>query len=88
MTPLEFDQLAQKFGMLVTEGGRHRKAELYYAGTCVVRTLRSRSPREFTHHKVRTQLRLSESQLRAAIRCTLTLEDYIDILKDKGAITE
>ena len=86
MTPREFDQLTVKFGMQVTEGGSHRKAELYYAGRCVVRTLRSRSPKEFTHHKVRTQLRLAQPQLRAAIRCTLGLDDYIAILRDKGQL--
>ena len=88
MTPREFDQLVQKFGMTVTEGGRHRKAALYYAGKPIVRTLRSRSPREFTYHKVRTQLRLSETQLRDAIRCTLSLEDYIAILRDRGLIRD
>ena len=86
MTPREFDQLIQKFGMAVTEGGNHRKAVLYHAGKPVIRTLRSRSPRAFTYHKVRTQLRLSEGQLRDAIRCTLSLDDYITILRDKGLI--
>lgn len=88
MTPREFDQLAVKFGMRVTEGGSHRKAELYYNGKPVVRTLRSRSPRPFTHHKVRTQLRLSESQLRDAISCSLSLADYIAILRDKGLLPD
>ena len=86
MTPREFDQLIRKFGMAVTEGGSHRKAVLYHAGKPVIRTLRSRSPRAFTYHKVRTQLRLSEGQLRDAIRCTLSLDDYITILRDKGLI--
>ena len=86
MTPREFDQLVQKFGMTVTEGGNHRKAALYYAGKPVVRTLRSRSPRAFTHHKVRTQLRLSETQLQDALRCTLGLDDYIAILRNQGHI--
>ena len=86
MTPREFDQLVQKFGMTVTEGGNHRKAVFYHAGKPVVRTLRSRSPRAFTHHKVRTQLRLSETQLQDALRCTLGLDDYIALLRDKGHI--
>lgn len=86
MKPLEFDQLAVKFGMEITEGGSHRKAVLYHEGNPVIRTLRSRSPREFTNHKVRTQLRLSEAQLRDAIRCTLGLDEYIAILQEKGLI--
>ena len=86
MTPREFDQLIQKFGMAVTEGSNHRKAVLYPAGKPVIRTLRSRSPRAFTYPKVRTQLRLSEGQLRDALLCTLSLDDYITILRDKGLI--
>ena len=88
MTPREFDQLIQKFGMTVTEGGSHRKAVFYHAGKPIVRTLRSRSSRAFTHHKVRTQLRLSESQLRDAIRCTLGRDDYIALLRDQGLMGE
>lgn len=88
MTPLEFDRVVAKFGMTVIEGSRHRRAILHYQGEFVLGTLRSRSPGEFSDHLVRNQLRLSESQLRAAVRCTLTLDDYIDILKAKGAITE
>lgn len=86
MTPREFDQLIRKFGMAVTEGDNHPKAVLYHAGKPVLRTLRSRSPRAFTYHKVRTQFRLSEGQLQDAIRCTLSLDDYITILRNKGLI--
>ena len=86
MTPLEFDRLVRKFGMRVSEGGNHRKAELYYDGKCIVRTLRSRSPREFSNHRVRVQLRLNDEQLREAVRCTLGLEGYVAILREKGLI--
>ena len=86
MTPREFDLVVRKFGMEIIEGGNHRRARFHYRGRIVLSTLRSRSPRAFTYHKVRTQLRLSEGQLRDAIRCTLGLDDYIALLRDKGLI--
>ena len=86
MTPREFDRVVRKFGMEIIEGGNHRRARFHYRGRVVLSTLRSRSPGEFTDYQVRTQLRLTPAQLRDAIRCTLSLEDYIAILRDRGLI--
>lgn len=86
MTPREFDRVVGKFRMEITEGGSHRKAKFYYQGELIISTLRSRSPQEFESHQVRRQLKLDNRQLRAAIRCTLGLEDYIAILRERGMI--
>lgn len=86
VTPREFDRLMQKFGMEISEGGNHRRARFYYQGEYIFSTLRSRSPRDFSEHKVRAQLGLTPAQLRAAIRCTFNREDYIALLQDKGLI--
>ena len=86
MTPREFDAVARKFRMEVREGGRHRKAKLYYGGELIISTLRSRSPKEFEAHQVRRQLRLSVEQLSAAVSCTLDFAGYIAILRDRGLI--
>ena len=86
MTPREFDRIVRKFGMEVSEGGNHRRARFYYRGEYIFSTLRSRSPREFSGHKVREQLGLTPAQLRDAIRCTFNREDYIAVLRDKGLI--
>ena len=86
MTPREFDRVVQKFGMEVSEGGNHRRAKFYYQGRYLFSTLRSRSPREFADHRVREQLRLTSAQLRDAVSCTLGLEDYIAILREKGLL--
>lgn len=88
MTPLEFDQVVGKFGLEVSEGRSHRKAKLYYQGELIISTLRSRSPKEFEEHQVRRQLKLDSRQLRAAVRCTLGREDYIDILRKKGLLDD
>ena len=38
------------------------------------------------HHSIRQQMKLNDNQLRRAIRCTLSLDDYIAILRGKGII--
>ena len=86
MTPREFDRVVGKLGLEVSEGGSHRKAKFYYQGELIISTLRSRSPKEFEEHQVRRQLKLDSRQLRAAVRCTLGREDYIDILREKGLL--
>ena len=86
MTPREFDAVARKFRMEISEGGNHRKAKLYYGGELIISTLRSRSPKEFEPHQVRRQLRLSVEPLSAAVRCTLDFPGYIEILRDRGLI--
>ena len=86
MTPLEFDRVVEKFGMEVSEGGNHRKANFYHEGKLILRTLRSRSPRDFPTYAVQKQLKLSQGQLRDAIRCTLGLEEYVKILREKDLI--
>jgi len=37
-------------------------------------------------HSIRQQLKLNEDEFRRAIRCTLTLEDYVSILRAKGLL--
>ena len=86
MTPREFDAVARKFRMEISEGGNPRKAKLYYGGELIISALRSRSPKEFEPHQVRRQLRLSVEPLSAAVRCTLDFPGYIEILRARGLI--
>ena len=86
MTPREFDRVVRKFGMEISEGGSHRKAKFYYRGELIISTLRSRSPQKFETHQVRRQLKLDTRQLREAVRCTLNLDDYIAILRNKDLL--
>ena len=83
----EFDRVINKFGMQTRQSG-DLLAWFTYNGRTVIRTKRSHGSKDILDRLVRSQLRLDAAQLRAAIRCTLTLDDYIDILKAKGAITE
>ena len=83
----EFDRVINKFGMQTRQSG-DLLAWFTYNGRTVIRTKRSHGSKDILDRLVRNQLRLDAAQLRAAIRCTLTLDDYINILKAKGAITE
>lgn len=83
----EFDRVINKFGMQTRQSG-DLLAWFTYNGRTVIRTKRSHGSKDILDRLVRSQLRLDAGQLRAAIRCTLTLDDYINILKAKGAIAE
>ena len=89
LTAREFDTLVRKFGFVVRESG-DKLAWLTVGGNVVVRTRRSRKgsgdlPRS---HAIRNQLHLTESQLRDAIRCPLSREGYLDILRQQGILSE
>ena len=87
MTDREFDHIVAKFGM-TTRQGRHVRADFFYQGRRIRTTYRSQGRKDNPLYLIAQQLSLTPAQLRAAVRCTLTLDDYIEILKDKGAITE
>ena len=85
MKPHEFDRIVRKFGMQTRQGG-DLLAWFDYEGRTVIRTKRSRGTKELPIRLIRNQLRLTPAQLRAAIRCTLGLDDYLAILRGKGLI--
>ncbi|OGF54495.1 MAG: hypothetical protein A2Z21_07245 [Candidatus Fraserbacteria bacterium RBG_16_55_9] len=84
----EFDTVVAKFG-LETRDAKDRLAWLEHEGQIVVRTKRSytSSGEDLPYQdQIRQQLKLNEDQLREAIRCTFTRDDYIAHLKSKGVI--
>lgn len=83
----EFDSLIRKFGFQ-TRNSKDLIAWLEVEGNVVVRTRRSnKSSGDLPmHHSIRQQMKLNDNQLRRAIRCTLSLDDYIAILRGKGII--
>ena len=87
MTDLEFDRLVTKFGMR-TRQGRHLRAEFFYQGRKISATYRSQGKKDNPFYQIAKQLSLSAAQLREAVRCTLSLEDYIAILRGKGLISD
>jgi hypothetical protein len=83
----QFDHLVAKLD-LKTRNSRDLLAWFEHEGKIITRTRRSKGAGDLPmQHSIRQQLKLNEEQFSAAIGCTLTREDYIDILRHKGLIT-
>lgn len=82
----EFDKVIQKFGFETRDTG-DRHAWLKVDGKLAVRTMRSFGSGDLPcSDQIRQQLKLNVEQLRPAIRCHLTREAYIALLRQKGII--
>jgi hypothetical protein len=82
----DFERIVSKLGM-ETRNSYDRLAWFVYKGQTVVRTRRSHGKGKYLPaDKVRQQLKLNETQLSGLISCTLSKEDYILILTEKGLI--
>ena len=87
MTDREFDRIVTKFGMR-TKPGRHLRAEFFYQGRKILTTHRSHGRKDNPIYQISRQLALSAAQVREAVSCTLDLDDYIVILREKGLIDD
>ncbi len=81
----EFERIVTKLRLKTRESG-DRLAWFEYNGQKVVRTKRSHGNKEQPGDKIRQQLKLNEQQLAGLISCSVSLEDYIEILKSRGII--
>jgi hypothetical protein len=82
----EFDSLIRKFGFQ-TRRSRDLLAWLEIEGKIVVRTRRSNKSGDLPmHHSIRQQMRLSDDQLRKAIKCTVGRDSYVAVLREKGLL--
>ena len=83
----DFEHIVEKFG-LVTRNSGDRLAWFEHGGKIITRTRRSmKKGRDLPfQHSIRQQLKLDEEQLRQAVGCHLSREEYLSILKDKGLI--
>lgn len=81
----EFERIVQKLG-LKTRNSADRLAWFEYNGQKVVKTRRSHGNKEQPGDKIRQQLKVNEEQLSGLISCTVSLEDYVEILKAKRVI--
>lgn len=96
MKPIEtddFDRLVTKFRMKKRERKRkkrddHVRVDFFYQGRKICTTRRSHGKKGNPSNKIAEQLSLSQPQLWEAVRCTLSLEDYIAILRDKGLLSD
>lgn len=85
----DFDHLVEKFGF-ETRNARDKLAWLVHEGQIVVRTKRSLTKGEDLpfQHSIRQQMKLNEEELRQALSCTLSRDDYISLLKRKGCLQD
>lgn len=81
----DFDTVVNKLGM-ETRDGDHRFALLRYNGKVVIRTKRSHGNKSQPVHLIRQQLKVSEDQLRGLIQCSVSKDDYLEILREKGQL--
>jgi hypothetical protein len=81
----EFERIVKKLGF-ETRNSRDRLAWFVYNGQTILRTKRSQGNKEQPGDKIRQQLKVNEEQLAGLISCTVTLENYIEILKAKRLI--
>jgi hypothetical protein len=81
----EFEKIVNKLGLKTRNSG-DRLAWFVHEGQTVVRTRRSMGNKEQPGDKIRQQLKVNEVQLAGLISCTVSLQDYIEILKTRQII--
>src|SRR5258708_28542799 len=84
----EFDRVVDKLKMVSRDSG-DKICWFYYKGKKIVKTMRSHGSGDLPcPDKIRQQLKVNEDQMRGLINCPFTLENYIDLLKEKKLIVE
>ncbi|HLG12469.1 MAG TPA: hypothetical protein VI876_11985 [Dehalococcoidia bacterium] len=82
----DFDLIVSKLGFKTRETD-HLHAWFEYDGKVVARTRRSRKRGDLPmQNAIRQQMKLSDDQVRDAIRCTFGHSEYVAHLKSRGII--
>lgn len=82
----EFDRLIGKLGFQ-TRDSRDLLAWFEFEGKVVARTRRSKGSGDLPmQHSIRQQMKLNERELREAIDCVITRDEYIRILRSRGLL--
>jgi hypothetical protein len=86
----DVDRVHRKLEMEIREG-KDRLAFFVYEGKRVISTKRSHGRGDIAGRIgdfIRQQMKVSESQFRGLVDCSVTRNDYIQILRDKGILPE
>jgi hypothetical protein len=83
----EFGRLETKLRLEVRNSG-DRLAWFVHEGRIITRTKRSHGNKDLPGNLIRQQLRLNQQELTGILSCSLSRDDYVDILKRKGLISE
>jgi len=83
----EFDQLMDKLGFETRDSG-DLLAWFEHDGKKVLWTKRSKLRGDDLpfQHQIRQQMKLNEDQLREALRCRFSRDDYVTLLQEKGLL--
>jgi hypothetical protein len=82
----DFDRVVNKLAMQ-TRDSTHRHAWFVHNGVTVARTKRSHGNSKFMpEHLIRKQLHVDQEQFSGLQSCTISRDDYIKILTEKGII--
>ncbi len=81
----EFSRLESKLKLKVRNAG-DRLAWFEYDGRVIARTKRSHGNKDLPSNLIRQQLKLNEDEFAGVLSCSLSLDDYVGILRDKGLI--
>jgi hypothetical protein len=81
----EFTRLENKLGLKTRNSG-DRLAWFEFEGKIITRTKRSQGNKDLPANLIRQQLKVNESQFAGLISCSVSVEDYVSILKAKGLI--
>ncbi len=83
----EFTKLENKLGLKTRNSG-DRLAWFEYQGKAVTYTKRSHGNKDLPENLIRQQLKVNESQFAGLLSCSVTLDEYVEILKGKKIISE
>jgi hypothetical protein len=83
----EFTKIENKLGLKTRNAG-DRLAWFEHDGMIVVRTKRSHGNKDLPENLIRQQLKLNETQFSGLISCSVSRDDYIEILRSKLIISD
>ncbi|MCE7987234.1 MAG: hypothetical protein DYG89_39185 [Caldilinea sp. CFX5] len=76
---------------LDVESSHHKTATFYYSGRAILRTRVSHGRGDIPPiivAKLRSQLKVTEEQMRRLVDCSMSYEEYVSLLITKGLITD
>lgn len=83
----EFTKIENKLGLKTRNAG-DRLAWFEHEGTVVIRTRRSHGNKDLPENLIRQQLKLNEAQFAGLISCTVSRDEYVEILRSRKIIGE
>lgn len=87
ITTDDANAIAKKLKAEIVSGRRHDIARIRIDGRNVIQFgIRRGSRRDLGHNFVAAQIHVSQNQAKALARCTISREEWIAILREKGLI--